>query len=90
MSDHAADDLIVEVHPVAGSAVSTPEFDRQEIKGFGQDDGHAITVIGKMLVGFFFYSLIVMAVVAAVTFWGIGQKPEHTGGGHHSGDTAAF
>jgi len=84
------DDLIVEVHPVAGSAVSTPEFDRQEIKGFGQDDGHAVTVIGKMLVGFFFYSLIVMAVVAAVTWFGIGQRPEQKHDGHHAGDTAAF
>lgn len=90
MSDHAADDLIVAVTPVAGTSIATPEFGRQEIKGFGEDDGHAVTVIGKMLVGFFFYSLIVMAVVAAITWIGIGQKPEHTASGHHGGDTAAF
>jgi hypothetical protein len=56
---------------------STPEFDRQEIHAFGEADGHAVAVIGKMLVGFFFYSLLVMSVVAAITFWGIGQyRPE--------------
>jgi len=90
VSEHAAADPLSEVHPVPGTAVATPDFDRQEIKAFGQDDGHAVTVIGKMLVGFFFYSLIVMAVVAAITWWGIGQRADHTEGGHHAGDTAAF
>lgn len=46
------------------TAVSSPEFDRQEIAEFAAADGHAVTVIGKMLVGFFFYSLLVMASVA--------------------------
>jgi hypothetical protein len=90
VSDHAVHEPIVEVHPVAGNAIASPEFDRREIKLFGQDDGHAVTVIGQMLVGFFFYSLIVMAVVAAITWWGIGQTPSHTADTHHSGETSAF
>jgi hypothetical protein len=48
-------------------AVSSAEFDQEEIAEFGEADGHAVTVIGKMLVGFFFYSLLVMTVVAIWT-----------------------
>lgn len=95
MSDHATIEPTSEVHAVPGPAVASPEFDRQEISGFGKDDGHAVTVIGKMLVGFFFYSLLVMALVAAWTFWGFGQShPEAAHGKHatgeHSADTAEF
>lgn len=65
MSDHAAA-AAHDSHAVAaaGTALSTPEFDQQERDRFGQDDGTAVTVIGKMLVGFFFYSLLVMSAVA--------------------------
>jgi len=58
-----------EVH-AAGSALASPEFDGAELAAFGNDDGHAVTVIGKMLVGFFFYSFLVMLAVA---FWTISR-----------------
>lgn len=58
----------------AGHAVASADFDRQEIAEFGASDGHAVTVIGKMLVGFFFYSLLVMTVVAIWTGLG-GHNP---------------
>lgn len=45
-----------------------PDFDRQEVQQFGSDDGQAVTVIGKMLVSFFLYSLIVMLLVGLWTF----------------------
>jgi hypothetical protein len=77
-----------DVHPVAGSRTASPEFDRQEINSFGKDDGHAITVIGKMLVLFFFYSLLVMAAVAGWTIWGFGQAGSAPA--HHEADTAEF
>ncbi|MGQ0633981.1 MAG: hypothetical protein ACT4QC_05195 [Planctomycetaceae bacterium] len=79
------------VHAKTGSEVSTPAFDRDEIKSFGADDGHAVTVIGKMLVGFFFYSLVVMALVAWLTFLRVGQQPDvHAAGTHHSADADDF
>jgi hypothetical protein len=79
-------------HSVApgGAAVASPEFDRQEIRGFGADDGRAVTVIGQMLVGFFFYSLLVMTLVAAWTIWGFGQAHQAPADSHHSADTADF
>jgi hypothetical protein len=69
-------------HP-AGGAVASPDFDRQEINSFGKDDGHAISVIGKMLVLFFFYSLLVMAAVAGWTIWGFGQTDAASADAHH-------
>ncbi|MFN6104314.1 MAG: hypothetical protein ACK5EA_07680 [Planctomycetaceae bacterium] len=48
--------------------VSTPEFDAREIEQFGEKDGEAIRVIGKMLVLFFFYSLVVMLFVG---YWNL-------------------
>jgi hypothetical protein len=62
-------------HPSAagGTALPSPEFDRRELTAFRKDDGHAVTVIGKMLVGFFFYSLLVMAGVAVWTLSRGGQ-----------------
>ena len=45
-----------------------PDFDRSEVKQFGSDDGQAVSVIGKMLVLFFLYSLIVMLLVGLWTF----------------------
>lgn len=77
-----------DVHPVAGATASSPDFDRQEINSFSKDDGHAITVIGKMLVLFFFYSLLVMAAVAGWTIWGFGQAGSAPA--HHEADTAEF
>jgi hypothetical protein len=69
VSEHA----VTAPHPAESAtsgAVSSPDFDGQEKKMFGQDDAHAVTVIGKMLVGFFFYSLIIMSAVA---FWTMGR-----------------
>lgn len=74
----------------SAAAVATPEFDKAEIKSFGTDDGHAVSVIGKMLVGFFFYSLLVMALVAAWTIWGFGQSGLAPAETHHDADTADF
>jgi hypothetical protein len=73
-----------------GAAVASPEFDKQEIRSFGEDDGHAVTVIGQMLVGFFFYSLLVMAFVATWTIWGFGQTHQAPADSHHAADTAEF
>lgn len=73
-----------------GPVLSTPEFDRQEISGFGRDDGHAIGVIGKMLVLFFLYSALAMGGVALWTLAGFGQSAPATAHGHHSDDTADF
>jgi hypothetical protein len=75
VSEHTA----TAAHPpdsATAGAVSTPEFDVREKAMFGHDDAHAVTVIGKMLVGFFFYSLIIMAAVALWTKIGGGQVSE--------------
>lgn len=65
MSEHAT---TTEHQPgsatVPENPVASPDFDQREVEMFGKDDGHAVGVIGKMLVGFFFYSLLVMLVVA--------------------------
>lgn len=79
MSDHAAADPHAAAPATTGS-VASPEFDRQELAMFGHDDGHAVTVIGKMLVGFFFYSFIIMSAVAIWTLSHGGQvadQPPH-------------
>lgn len=62
VSDHATTEHAAE----SGTAVASPEFDKREIAQFGNDDGHAVTAIGRMLVIFFFYSLIIML---GVTLW---------------------
>jgi hypothetical protein len=73
--------------PAAGAtAVASPEFDRRELTMFGKDDGHAVTVIGKMLVGFFFYSLLVMAGVAMWTMSRGGQVDPHFQPAQHAED----
>jgi hypothetical protein len=54
-------------------ALASPEFDEPEVAAFGNDDTHAVTVIGKMLVGFFFYSFLVMLAVALWTMSRGGQ-----------------
>jgi len=67
--------------PAVGQVVSTPEFDAREIEQFGEKDGEAIRVIGKMLVLFFFYSLVVMLFVG---YWTrkTANAPAHAGGHH--------
>ncbi|RPI89778.1 MAG: hypothetical protein EHM42_02415 [Planctomycetaceae bacterium] len=71
----------------AGQVLSTPEFDAREIEQFSEKDAKAITVIGKMLVAFFFYSFIVMVFVGYWTMSKGGQqKPPHAAGaGAHHG-----
>jgi hypothetical protein len=51
---------------------------------FGNDDSHAVTVIGKMLAGFFFYSLLVMVGVALWTMSRGGQVDPHAQGAQHA------
>ncbi len=43
-------------------------FDKDEMTYFGSEDRHAGGVIGKMLSLFFFYTVIVMLLVAIWTF----------------------
>jgi len=66
------------------TAAATPEFDGRELKAFGEDDGHAVTVIGKMLVGFFFYSFLIMAGVALWTVSRGGQVDPHAQQAQHA------
>lgn len=70
----------------AGQVVTGQEFDAREVELFGQKDTQAIKAIGKMLVAFFFYSLIVMV---AVGYWTmrVSQKPAAVD--HAAGDQAA-
>ena len=72
MSDHVA----------AAGTVSSPEFPPQEVDSFGREDTTAISVIGKMLVGFFFYSFLIMAGVAVWTLSNGGQRPADKPGAH--------
>lgn len=81
---------LADVHPTAGPTLASPEFDRQEIAAFGRDDGHAVTVIGKMLVLFFLYSAVAMAGVAIWTLSGFGQTPSQTTHSQHADETADF
>lgn len=93
MSEHATIEPAAAGHaaPVGDShgAGASPEFDRQEVASFGKDDAHAITVIGKMLVLFFFYSLLAMAGVAIFTMGRFGQTPAPVHS-HSAGETADF
>lgn len=90
MSEHATVVATSAASTVAGGDVSTPEFDRAEINSFGADDTHAVTVIGKMLVGFFFYSLLVMAVVSWLTWHWVSQPNVHPAATHHSEDAEEY
>lgn len=69
-AEHAATAL-----DVAPTEHHAPEFDRREIAEFGKDDGVAVTAIGRMLVLFFFYSLIVMLCVGLWTFRAASHTP---------------
>ncbi len=60
MSDHST---VTAADPVAPA----PLFDRGEISQFGADDTEAVSTIGKMLTGFFLYSLLAMGAVVLVT-----------------------
>jgi hypothetical protein len=75
VSDHAA--------TATPATESSPDFDHREVAMFGQDDTKAISVIGKMLVGFFFYSLIAMSVVAIWTIVRGGQANPHAASASH-------
>ena len=75
MSDHPTTTEQQPHSPTAANPAASPEFDRREVDMFGKDDGHAVGVIGKMLVGFFFYSLLVMLVVA---WWTMGRGGQVT------------
>jgi len=75
VSDHAAPGAAVhESTQVAPATISEVppyheiDFDNQEVREFNHEDGEAITVIGKMLVSFFAYSLIVMLLVGLWTY----------------------
>lgn len=86
MSEHATP-VEPPVHPaaaVAGGDAAPAEFDVREVATFGKDDGHAVTVIGKMLVGFFFYSLLVMLAVAFWTMGRGGQVDSHAAAPGHA------
>lgn len=69
-----------------GTAAASPDFDAPERASFEKDDGHAVTVIGKMLVGFFFYSLLVMLAVACWTMSRGGQVDPHASPATHAED----
>ena len=45
------------------AVIASPEFDAAEEKFFGKEDTHATTAISRMLVIFFFYSLVIMGAV---------------------------
>jgi hypothetical protein len=66
------------------AAATSQDFGHAEVESFGRDDGQAISVIGKMLVGFFFYSLIIMAGVAIWTLRHGGQPTQHDASGAHA------
>jgi len=42
-------------------------FNKADLSFFSSEDGHAGSVIGKMLALFFFYTVVVMALVAYST-----------------------
>jgi len=63
-------------------APPAPEFDKREVAEFGKDDSTAVSVIGKMLVVFFFYSLVVMMCVGYWTY-----RSNHPTPSNHAADT---
>jgi len=61
------------------TTTETPEplFSQEEIKQFDLDDAEAGQFIGKMLSTMFFYTVIVMAISAATTYyWVSSDEPE--------------
>lgn len=79
--------------PESHSAVAVPDepFDKSDISFFQSDDKEAGTNICKMLVAFFFYSLLAMAFV---TWWAFGAMTANNSeegpvaGAHSAGDHA--
>ena len=51
-------------------AADEPLFDRDELKQFGADDVEAGQAICKMLSLFFFYTLVAMGSMTAITYFG--------------------
>ena len=66
MSDHAVKDAPAHdaAHADEHPQQVVPAFDQDDVRQFQADDAEAVTNIGKMLVAFFFYSLIVMSIVS--------------------------
>ncbi|HUG92724.1 MAG TPA: hypothetical protein VML55_17925 [Planctomycetaceae bacterium] len=52
---------------IAVAEVTGPLFNEQELAEFESDDRHAGRAIGKLLSGFFLYTVIVMTIVALWT-----------------------
>jgi hypothetical protein len=61
--EHGATAAAADPHTPTPAAEVAP-FDRDDVHEFKADDAEAAGTIGKMLVGFFFYSLIAMAFVS--------------------------
>ena len=55
-----------DTHPTP--AAPDEMFDKTDLRFFDAEDGHAGSVIGKMLALFFLYTVVVMAMVAYWTF----------------------
>jgi hypothetical protein len=55
-------------------ASSEPLFSPEEVKQFDCDDAEAGHAIGKMLSILFFYTVIVMAISAAVTYYWVNHQ----------------
>ena len=71
-AEHGHTESAGEVHKphesgVAVAEVTGPLFDEQELAEFESDDRHAGRAIGKLLAGFFLYTVIVMTIVALWT-----------------------
>ena len=87
MSDHAVSTGHEnQATQTAGAAPASPEFDDPEVQSFGQQDTHAVTVIGKMLAGFFFYSFLIMLAVAVWTMSRGGQVDPAASHAQHAED----
>ncbi len=59
--------------PAESPATPDPLFDKTQIKFFDSEDGHAGSVIGKMLSLFFLYTVFAMSLVAYWTFSVVGS-----------------
>ena len=81
-SEHHAATAVAEPAP--------PPFDHHDVSYFKVDDAQAAGAIGKMLVAFFFYSLLAMSLV---TWWAFAvsrdaakQADKPLAGEHHDAD----
>ena len=54
--------------PTAATSANEELFSRSDLKQFAADDVEAGSAIGKMLTGFFAYTVVVMSLVAWWTF----------------------